>query len=186
MIWVTMGLLTYLLVLAQCTLVSVLTLNIPSIGPVCPDLPAILIVFLALHVRRRVDAMLSAWIVGFILDLTTGAGPEISTVVGPMAIGYCLSAGAIFSFREMVFCENVITQCVMAAVFCIIAHFLWVTLQWSIALRDMSWSAYLVMLVQAVLLALYTAVLMPLGYFALKHCRKWLITAPTDRSRRWR
>ena len=86
----------------------------------------------------------------------------------------------------MVFREHIITQCLLALVFCAAAHGFWITCQWLIVLREMTWSSYLTMLVQVVLVSAYTAIFMPLGRMGLDHCRRWLIVHHPGRSRRER
>ena len=184
--WVLLAILIYLVVLVQTTLAGVLTFNIGSVGRVGPDLLAILAVYVAMHARGGVDVLLSAWVMGLAIDLTTGAGPVVSTVVGPMALGYVAAAGAIYRLREIVFRDSIVAQCVMAVIFCLIAHGIWVTVQWMLALRSLAWTGYLAMLGQVGLLAVYTAVLMPLGRLGLNRCRRWLIPAGSKLSRRMR
>ena len=185
--WIPLAILIYALVLVQTSLAGLLTFErLPAVGRVSPDLLAILAVCLALDVHNGIDAMMGAWLMGLAVDLTTGAGPEVSTVVGPMALGYALAAGATFRLRELVFRENAITQCILAVIFCLLAHGFWVTAQWLLALRAVPWSGYLMMLVQAALLAVYTGVLMPLGRLGFRWTRRWVLAPSADRSRRRR
>ena len=172
--WTVFGILAYLLLLLQSSLGGILTLQIPGVGHVRPDIPAILVVFLGLYVRDAVDAMLAGWIMGFAIDLTTGAGPGVSTVVGPMSLSYALGAGAIFVLREVVFREKLLTRCIMTLVFCLLSHGTWVTLQWLLAFRTAPWGGYLQMLVQVVLVALYTGALTPLAHLTLGRGPRWL------------
>ena len=184
--WVFLAILIYLLVLAQTTLAGILTFRMGGVGLVGPDLLAVLAVYVALRARAGVDVMLSAWLMGFAVDLTTGAGADVSTVVGVMSLGYVLGAGAVFRMREVMFRENILVQCVLTAVFCVIAHGFWVTVQWFLGFRTTPWSGYFQMLLQALLLSVYTAALMPLGRAGLRRCERWIIAASTDRPGRRR
>lgn len=173
--WVVLAIMVYLVTLVQTSLATVLTIHLPVVGPLRPDLLAMLAVYVALYAREVTDAMLSAWMMGLAIDLTTGAGAEVSTVVGPMPLAYALAAGLVFRLRDMVFRDSVTTQCVMALVFCSLAHWFWLTAQWLIALKGVSFSRYALMLVQALLAGVYTALLMPVAGAALRRCRRWLI-----------
>ena len=174
--WVVLAIMVYLITLVQTSLVAALTIHLPGVGSLRPEPLAMLAVFVALYARDVTDAMLSAWIMGLAIDLTTGAGAGVDvTVVGPMPLAYALAAGVIFRLRDMVFRDSFTTQCVMALVFCTLAHWFWLTAQWLIALRDVSLSRYALMLLQALLAAAYTALLMPAAGAALKRCRRWLI-----------
>ena len=77
--WAPFAILGYLVVLGQTTLADSVALSTRSIGVVGPDLMAICALFVALHVRGAVDAMLAAWVLGLAADLTTGGGPSGST-----------------------------------------------------------------------------------------------------------
>jgi len=177
--WVPLAILTYVLALGQTTLGGMIDIHLAKIGPVRPDVLAIVAVYLALHVHSVVDTMLAAWALGLVVDLTTGAGTSDSTVVGPMALAYALSAGCVYKIRGAVFREKVITQCTMTVVFCILAHWLWITAQWMLAFEGTTASGYVLMLVQAVLVGLYTAVLAPLVHVGLRAIRRWIIAAPS-------
>lgn len=181
--WVLLAILIYLLSLVHTSLGGLLTFTVPSLGNVSPDLLAILAVLLAMHAVSAADAMLAAWLMGLVIDLTTGAGAEASTAVGVMSLTYALAAGVIYRLREIVFRDSVMAQCLMVVVFCILAHWLWVTVQWIIALRFMMWSGYGVMLFQATALAFYSAVLTGLLSWPLRRCIRWIIVIPPGRQR---
>ena len=184
--WVPLAILIYVLVVIQTSLLGIVTFEWAGIGPVRPDLMAILAVYLALYARSGTDAMLAAWIMGMAIDLTTGAGPEISTAVGPMALGYALAAGCIFRLREVVFRNSYAAQGLMAGLFCVLSHGFWVTLQWLVMPGKITASGYALMLVQAVLLAVYTGLLMPFGAIGLRRCERWILSAPSGSARRGR
>jgi len=172
--WVPLAILTYLLLLAQTTVGGVLTFRARGIGLVGPDLLAIAAVYVALHVRSCLDAMLAGWLIGLAVDLTTGA----ATVLGPMPLAYALAAGCICRVREAFFRERIVTQALLAVLFCLIAHGLWLTIQCLFALRAMTWSSYGRLLLQAAALYVYTGVLTPLVGRGLRLVQGWIISAP--------
>ncbi|MCK4277401.1 MAG: hypothetical protein KAX78_12855, partial [Phycisphaerae bacterium] len=70
--WIPFVIFAYILILLQTTVAGLLVISPGAIGPVGPDLMAILAVFVALNVRRAADAMIAGWILGLALDLTAG------------------------------------------------------------------------------------------------------------------
>ena len=184
--WIPLIVLTYLLTLAQTSLVGIIDVHVPTVGVIRPELLIIVVVFTALHVRSVLDAMLTGWVLGLALDVTTGAGADASTVVGPMALAYALAGGGIYKIRGAVFREKVVTQCVMTVVFCLLSHWVWITVQWVLVFRGTTAKGYLVMLVQASLVGLYTAALAPAGHLALRSARRWIIASPAGDLRRRR
>ncbi|MGC9455419.1 MAG: hypothetical protein ACP5HU_11245 [Phycisphaerae bacterium] len=182
--WVVLIILAYMLVLLQATLGDVLTVSDTPIGAVGPDLVAIAAVFLALHAPTFADAMLCGWMLGFAVDLSAAGGPGGATAVGPMALGYAFAAAVLFQMREAVFQERKATQMLLALLFCAIAHGLWITLQSLLSFGEVSWQRYGRLWMQAGALAVYTALLSPLGYAAMKRLRRWFVTtSPARRSR---
>lgn len=184
--WIPFVILAWLLVIVQTTLGRVLTLSGTPIGSIGPDLLAIVAVFVALQARSGQDAALAGWVLGLALDLTAAGGVASPTVIGPMPIAYALASGLIYWLREAVFRERALIQALLAALFCLVAHGIWVTAQSLRAAGQMTWSAYGEVLVQAVALAVYTALLTPLGYWALRRVRRVFMTGPSGRSRRRR
>ncbi len=182
--WVPFIILTYLVMLAQCTVGGLLTFSVKAIGTVGPDLLAIVAVFMALHVRSGFHAALAGWVLGLAVDLTTVSAAGGVTAVGPMPIAFAVAAALIFQIREAFFFERPAPQVFLALIFCLVAHGIWVTFQAVLAFRDVSWEGYGQTLLQAVALAIYTAVLMPLGHPGLRWLRKWLISMPTGRRHR--
>jgi cell shape-determining protein MreD len=79
--WIPFIVVCYVVILIQTSLGRILTLPSP-VGVIGPDFAAILAVFVALRVRSAVDCMLAAWVLGLLIDLTTGGGPGAATVVG--------------------------------------------------------------------------------------------------------
>jgi len=179
--WVPLAILAYLVLLAQTTVGRVLAFDWPAVGTIGPDLLAMVAVYGALHARLRADAMLAAWGLGLLVDLTTAGGPGTVTRVGPMAAGYVLAVWVVASLREAFFRERAGAQVLLAAVFCAVAHGLWVTAQSLLAMR---WADYGAMLLQAACLAAYTGLLMPLGHWALRRCHGLILSTPPERSRR--
>jgi len=185
--WIPFIVLIYLVVIVQTTVGGILTFAGGGIGTIGPDLMAIVAVFVAMHVRSGSDAALAAWAAGLALDLTTAGGPGAATVVGPMPIAYALAAAAVFKIREAFFRERAVPQALLALIFCLLAHGLWLTLQSLLARGEaITWSTYGRRLLQAAMLAAYTAVLMPIAHRGLFRIRGWLIVAPAGRSRRAR
>ena len=182
--WVPFIILTYLVMLAQCTLGAGLTFPVTAIGKVGPDLSALLAVFIALNVRTGSHAALAGWILGFAVDLTTVSAAGGVTAVGPMPIAYAAAAALVFQIREAFFYQRIGPQIFLTLMFCLLAHGIWVTLQAGLTFGDVSWSDYGRMLLQATALAIYTAVLMPPAYYGLRRIRRWLIPVPTGRRRR--
>lgn len=183
--WIPTLILAYLVVLAQTTIARVLAFQAGPVGTVMPDLAAVVAVFVALRARSGVDVMLCGWVLGLGVDLTTAGGVGASTAVGPMSIFYALCAGCVYRVREAFFHERALTQAFLALMFCLAAHGLWLSVQSLLNYHDMTWGAYLRALVQGAALALYTALLMPLGHVLLRACHHWFMAAPAgQRGRR--
>lgn len=182
--WVVLIIMAYVVVLLQATLGDVLTFTASPIGAIGPDLAAIAAVFLVLHAPTLADAMLSGWMLGLAVDLSTAGAPGGATAIGPMALGYAFAAAVLFQMREAVFQDRKPTQMLLTLLFCLIAHGLWITLQSLLSFGEVSWSRYGRLWMQAAALAGYTALLAPLGYAAMRRMRRWFVaTSPTRRSR---
>ena len=182
--WIPFAILTYLLVLASTTVAGILSLPAGPLGNLVPDLLAMLTVYVAMHLRSGTDVMLAGWVAGFCVDLATGGGPGTFSAVGPMAIAYALAGGLIFRVREAFFREQAVAQIMLAIMFCLLAHWLWVTLQSVLAFGMMTWQVYWRMVGQAAGISAYTGVLMPLAHWSLGKCRPWILAVPANRSRR--
>lgn len=178
--WIPLIIVAYVMVLLQTTLGRILMIHHSTVGAVSPDLVALVAVFVALTARSGLDVMLAGWILGLGLDLTTGAGIEASTVVGPMPIAYALAGGILYGIREAFFRDRVLTQALLALLFCLLAHGLWVVLQSLLGYRGIGWSELGRVLLQAAMLSVYTALLMPLGGFLLKKIQRFLILQPSS------
>lgn len=181
--WVFFCILAAAFMLVQITLVRVVVVRTDQFGLVGPDLLVLLAVTIAVSVRSSLDAMLAAWVLGFLLDITTSGGPGGQTVIGPMAISYTVAAFFIFRIREAFFRERWSIQALFAAVFCLATQWLWLTAQ-SLLTGDVGMSAYLAMLFKAVLVSLYTGLAMILLSPVVSWCNQLLIVTPKGRTRR--
>ncbi len=183
--WIPFIILAYLLTLLQTTVGGVLAWRSASLGPIGPDLLAIVVVYVALHASSGIDAMLAGWILGLCMDLTTGGGAGGATVVGPMPIAYALGAASIYRVREAFFRDRPLPQAFLAFLLVALSHIFWVSVQ-AMRVGGLGGGAYGEMVLQTLLVALYTAVLTPLGCFALGRMRHWFLTPGARRSRRSR
>lgn len=179
--WPFFLILTYVIIVIQCSLGRMLALPL-SIGPVGPDLAAIAAVFVALYARTSMEAMLGAWTLGMALDLTTASVMGQTSVVGPMAIAFALSAGLVFRLRDAVFRERAVTQVMLTLGLCLVSHVLWLTLQ---ALRASGEGSlgFGRELLRAVGIAVYSSALAPLVHAILWRFRRWLIPPAASRMR---
>ncbi|MCK4601413.1 MAG: hypothetical protein KAU28_03035 [Phycisphaerae bacterium] len=181
--WIPFIILAYPILLVQTTLGRVLIIHSDHLGAVWPDFLAILAVFVALRAKALLDVMLAAWTLGLLVDLTTAGGPGGAAVIGPMAIAYTFGAFVVYRVREAFFREHRLPQVLLTFVFCLLAHWLWVTIQ-SLLAGGMSFSIYTRVLLQVVLVSAYTAALMLLGHPGLARCQRFFLTVPSGRSRR--
>ena len=176
--WALFIILVYAAMLVQTTIGGILAINV-GIGPVCPDLLAVLAVFFALRLRTMLDALLAAWLLGMGIDMTlggVGAG-----AAGPMALAYVAGAAAAFSMREALFRERPLAQAVLTFLFCLMSHGLWVTLQSLLSWGRVGWGEYGGLAATAALVAVYTALVAPLVHFVLIKCDRWFVPAPSSR-----
>ena len=179
--WIVLILLGWAGVLLQTTFGEVWAIDRMAIGSIAPDLLACLAVFCTLYVDRAANAMIAAWILGLMLDLATAGGPGVA-VVGPMAISYCIVARGLFSIREALFRRRISTRMLLTLVFCLATHPLWVTVQSILAMGVTGWGEYLRMLVQALCISIYTALVAPLVFWLLDKAASWLLVAPVGRA----
>lgn len=175
----------YLFVLVQSTLGKILTFDRLPLGPVGPDFLVLLAVFIGLNVRNRVDGMIACWLIGLLIDLTTAGGVGAVTRIGPMALGYSLCVWMVFAMREAMFRERALPQMLMAGLFCLASHGFWITVQ-SIFATGGTWASYGTLLLQVIISAIYTAMLMPLINFILTPCRSMIMATIAEKSRRMR
>lgn len=183
--WIPFLIFAYLFVLVQSTLGKILTFDRLPFGPIGPDFLVLLAVFIGLNVRNLVDGMIACWLIGLLIDLTTAGGIGIATRVGPMAFGYSLCVWMVFTMREAMFRERVLPQMLMAGLFCLVSHGFWVMIQ-TIFAADGTWTAYGTLLLQVIISAIYTALLMPLINFILTPCRNIIMTTVIEKIRRTR
>ena len=183
--WIPFMIFAYLFVLAQSTLGKILTFDRLPFGPVGPDLLVLLAVFIGLNAKNVVDGMIACWLIGLLIDLTTAGGIGAATRIGPMAFGYSLCVWMVFAMREAMFRERALPQMLMAGLFCLISHGFWVTVQ-SIFATECTWATYGTLLLQVIISAVYTAMLMPLINFILTPCRGMMMTTISEKSRRTR
>lgn len=176
--WIPFAILAYAAMVAQTSVAHLVTFSAGSAGTISPDLLAMTAVFVAMYARAELDVMLAAWGLGLAMDLTT------AQAVGVMPLMYALAAAFVFRLREAVFRERILTQVVLAMLFCLPAHGLWVTVQAALAWRDTTWGDWGRSLLQAVLIASYTAALMPLVHWALAKLQPLFLAAPAGRGRR--
>jgi cell shape-determining protein MreD len=127
---------------------------------------------------------LAAWVLGLAVDLSNVGGVGEATVVGPMSLAYLLAVAAVLRMREAFFRDRLTSQAVLALVFCLLAHGIWVTVQSLLARGQVTWPTYAATMLQAVGLACYTAVVMPLGYRLLLKCERWFVAVQPGRARR--
>jgi rod shape-determining protein MreD len=181
--WIPFLILAYAVMLLETSVSWALFIDTSWLGSVGPDLAALVVVFVALYARSMADTMLAAWVMGLAVDLTSGGG---GTVVGPMAIAYCLLAGQLWRIRDAFFRERALTQVMLALVFTAAAHFVWVTAQAIFGAAHVTMGDYFGTLVQALVIACCTAVLMPLAHYMLSGVQRLILLSPGGQSRRGR
>lgn len=184
--WTPFLIFAYLFTLAQTTLGHILMLDRLTVGPVGPDFIVLLAVFIAMYVRTAVDGMLAGWVLGTLIDLTTGGGAGTETRVGPMALFFALAVWLAFQVREAIYRERALPQMLLAGLFCLLTHTLWVSTQMFLAPQHIFWGGFSRLLMQVLLSSIYTGLLMPLVHFFLVPCRNWLLSSPPSRSHRAR
>jgi len=183
--WIPYVILLYLVVQLQTTLSRLVSFTFGP-GEIGPDLAVVVAVFVAMQVRGGVEVYLACWSAGLAVDLASGGGPGIGTVVGPMSLTFTIAGWMVYRLRETVFRQSMITQAMLGFVFALVAHGLWVTLQAIVAPRSIGWSDYWSVMLQMLLVALYTAVVTPLGHKLLERISRWFVSPPMGRERRSR
>jgi len=181
--WVQFLILVWVTVVVQATLGGAVAFNMPLLGRIAPDLLAIVAVFVAVRGPNLQAVMKAAWVLGFAVDLTAVAGTGLPTVVGPMSIAYALSAGLIFQMREAIFGEQPVIQGTLALLFCAMSHLIWITAQ---AILGGGWQHYGSLIMQVIGISLYTALVMPVGFWALSRAHGLIIDVPVRRTVRSR
>ncbi len=181
--WVPFAILVYVLLVAQSTLVGMITFDLGYMGKVAPDLLAMAAVFVVIGGPDLISVMAAAWMLGFALDMTAVGVVDTAAVVGPMSFAYATAAWIIFRMREAVFTKHAFTQAMLALLFCLVAHLIWVSVQ---VVMSGSWANYWQLVAQASGISIYTALLMPLGYWLLSSVQGLFIDVPVRRTRRTR
>ena len=148
-----------------------------EVGWVGPELLAAAAVFLALYAHSATDAALAGWVLGFAVDLTvSGSG------MGLLALLYAAGCWGIFRIREVFFREKPLTQIIMGFAFCAFVYELWTV--YDVLVGGRSAGGYFRPAIQALGLAIYTALLTPLVCAVMGRLRKFLLPAPPIRERR--
>ncbi len=174
--WSSLLIFSVIIVLVQATAGRVLSFSVGGVGTIMPDLMAVLVVFMALSARNGLDVMLMGWMLGFAVDLAV-VGP---TPVGPMAIAYALAAWLVYSIREAFFYDRLMTRAMLTLIFCILAHVMWVLIQSMVASDAISGLRFQLVL-QAMLIAAFTAIISPPIFMVLNRVRRWFIPPAMDR-----
>lgn len=181
--WVLFLIIVFLMLVIQSTVGRMVAFDVGVVGRVAPDLMAITAVFVALRGPSLLAAMTAAWALGFAVDLVAVGGVDSPTVLGPMSFAYAVAAGLVFKMREAVFSEHAVMQGMLALLFCGVSHLIWVTAQ---TLLSGAWAYYRSLVVQALVVSVYTALLMPVGYWLLSMVQRLFIEVPVRRTRRSR
>ncbi len=181
--WVQFVILLCVVLVAQIALGGMITFNLGPMGRVAPDLMAIMAVFIAMRGPNVLSVMSAAWVLGFAVGVTAVGGVGPPTVLGPMSFAYAIAAWLIFRVREAVFGEHVVTQGMLALVFCAASHLVWVTAQTALS---GAWVYYQPLILQAIGVSVYTALLMPVGFWLLSMAQGLFIETPVRRTRRSR
>jgi len=182
--WVWLILLGYLVLLFQTTLGRLFNFDISYLGGIGPDFMAMVTVFVALYAREAADAMLTGCILGLGVDLAAGGAVGAMASVGPMPVAYAIAAALIFRIREGMFRDRALTRVLLTIVFCALSHGLWVTLQGLLTASSLTWRLYGRMLLEVLVVAIYTGLLAPLVLYGLSKIQRWLFAVPPGRSRR--
>jgi len=116
--WLGFIVLAGVAVCVQMSLGAVLRIPLGGSGlSVAVDFIAIVGVVVALRTRDVADAALANWTLGMLIDLTTSGMP-----LGLYAITFAAAGAMIAQMREAFFADNPLTQVILAALFCLLAH----------------------------------------------------------------
>jgi hypothetical protein len=184
--WIAFTIVAYCLVVAQTSIAQMISFSAFGLGDVGPDLLAIFAVFLAMYVRESIDMMLAAWILGMMVDLTADSpfgGPGRPGVIGPMAIAFVLAARVIFSLREALFRDRLATKAIMGMLFAFGAHWFWITSQAILSGGEATWGQYWRLMLEALAVGAYTAILTPILFVPLGKIKRLLVPLPSSRQR---
>ncbi len=175
--WILFVILVYVATLAQTTLSQLLVIHTGWAGAVVPDLLACMAAFLAMRLRQNSDVAIACWSLGLALDLTSSGGPAL----GLMSLTYMAAGWIILKLREGFFRDRISSQIVTTIIFCIVAHTLYLTLQVMLLWR---FAGYGTMLLEAMMVAIYSAAAAPLVQRALAPAERWLISPAAGRQGR--
>lgn len=179
--WLLTIIMTYLIVLLQTTIGKMFTFERFAIGPFGPDFMAIFVVFVTLFARTQVDALMVAWIAGMMVDLTTAGGAGLATRVGVMPLCYMLGAWVVFNLREGLYRDRFLPQMMVAGIFCLISHMVWIIIQ-SI-FGSVGWGVFGRLIGQVLLSSIYTGLFAPLLCFVLMFTRGFFMGGHGQRGR---
>ncbi|MCB9857805.1 MAG: rod shape-determining protein MreD [Phycisphaerales bacterium] len=167
--WIPFLILLYFGAVVQTTIAPVI-----EIHSIRPDLLIILAVYYALHAQRY-DALLACWCTGFLIDLTS-IGYASHSNVGVHAVGLGVAGVLIVGMRDYTIQDSPFTQmiyCFATRLFvtCImILHLTYVLDVEGAAIR---------FLIIGVWEAVYTGLLAPYAFWALRRMRGALGLGPT-------
>ncbi len=161
----------------QMSLGAVLRIPLGGTGlSLAVDFMAIVAVMVALRARGTADAALAAWSLGMLIDLTTSGMP-----LGLYALTFAAAGAMICQMREALFTDNPLTQMVLALLFCLVAH---MTARAFANLYVRGGGAPLGReLLQAVIVAVCTAVCMPIVGRLLRPLEPLIMLRSTGRQR---
>ena len=179
--WILWIIVAYLALAIQNMLGILVRIETLWLGDIRPDILAAAAVFVTLTARNLLDVVIACWLLGLGLDLTSGQG-----VVGPMPLAYSAAAYVVFQVRDAFFRDRVSSQIILTALFALLAHTAWITLQLLLAMRAGRWDSYGRWLLQACLLAAYSGLLAPAVFGVLGRCSRWLIIPAASRGSRER
>jgi hypothetical protein len=181
--WLPFVILAFVVLVLQSSLGALVVFDVPWFGLVAPDALAIIGLFIAMSCSDRTDALIAGWVLGFCLDLTVVGGVPTLAVLGPMSLGYVAAVWVIYSIREMIFGSRVGPQVVLACLFVLIAHGVWLVCQSVLA---WSWVGFGQSLRQMMGVMFFTGLLMPLGYRLLMPLQMMIMETPIRAGRQTR
>jgi cell shape-determining protein MreD len=175
--WFYFLLLVLLVLVLESGLMQLLWLP-TRLGQVGPELLAVVVVFVALHVGTGAEAALAGWAAGMALDLTlSGEG------MGLFSLAYALGGAGVWRVRGSFLREFATTQAVLTFLFCLFAYEGWMLFSLALNAGASGGPAWRHLL-QALAVAVYSAVLAPLVCLLLKPLGPFIIAGYGQRDRR--
>lgn len=174
--WPVFAIAAFVVLLAQISARSVLTIN--SAGGLSPDLIACLLVFIALFAHRQA-ALWTCWMMGLLIDLTPPQSGLGYPIMGQYTLGYLFGGYVVLQLRTMVFRRRTLTVAFLTFLFLLAAGVAGVFL---LALRSHFYAAEAAALPtgalsefwRRMLLALYSGVIaLPMGWLLLRTAELW-------------